>query len=442
MILLKNVARVELPDDLKTTVLEMYVHYDRSGDYIRNYKYKDGVAYLPLNADKLKIVSRLTGQEIKDERNPGHPLSSPFVLNPEFKFRDHQPEAAAEMLEKIKSEKYGVLKAGCGCGKTVVMTWVAGHLERKILVMVDMGNLQTQWQEAFEIVWNKKADIITSKTKEFGDVCIVTFQLLHSNPELTLKLTKEFGCILLDEFHSAAAETRRDILFKMDSEYRIGCTATLMRKGFSNDVLTDMVSGVTVEMIDENALKADVHFIPTGSLFSFNDPEQWGKIMSKLSKDQNRNFEIAKVAAVNTKLGRVVLLVGITVESLKQVLKILEKVPECKPIVYTGSTSLKQDKELRRKVESGEINLVATSKKADKGLDLPRLDCLVLAKPSNNEAFVTQIAGRIVRAMKDKPTPVIYDMTDGGSLSRRIMKNRKKWYEKEGYNIVKELEDE
>lgn len=94
------------------------------------------------------------------------------------------------------------------------MTWVAGQLGHKILILVDMGSLQTQWQEAFEIVWDRDdVQVITKDTKEYSDICVATFQLLHLNPELVMDLRERFGTILLDEFHSARSETRGGVLY-------------------------------------------------------------------------------------------------------------------------------------------------------------------------------------------------------------------------------------
>ena len=437
-IVVRNAARVELIPELREAILGMYVHYGREGAYIRNYKYKSGVAYLPLNRRKLDQVALITGKSIVDERSAGSNLSTPFLLNPAFTFRDHQGEPALEMLKYIRRYQYGVLQAGCGCGKTVVMTWVAGQLHSKILVMVDMGSLQSQWKEAFQIVWQKEACIINRGTLVFPEVCIVTFQLLHANPLLLDRISKEFGVILLDEFHSTAAETRREVLFKLNSKYRIGCTATLMKKNFSTEVLTDMVDDVSVVMVDEEELQAEVRFLPTGYMFAYNTPDMWGKIISALGKDAVRNFEIAKVVAVNCKLGRKVLVVGVTVASLKIIHAILLKVPECRPVMYAGSTTLKQDQALKVAVANGKTNVVLTVKKCEKGWDVASLDCLVNAKPANNEAGLVQLIGRILRALPGKPRPIVYDMLDGGSLAATFAKNREKWYKKMGHTIVRE----
>ena len=215
-ITIKGSARVKVPDAYKNDILRMYVHYHRDGSYIRNYKHssKDGFTYLPLNPTKLATVARILNETLDDQRSSGDPLVSPFTQNPSFKFRDHQSIPASALLCHCLTENYGVLSAGCGNGKTVVMTWVAGKIGHKILILVDMGSLQSQWQEAFQLVWGRETQIITKDTVEFGDVCIATFQLLHFNPAMVLDLRERFGTLLLDEFHSTGSDTRREVLFQ------------------------------------------------------------------------------------------------------------------------------------------------------------------------------------------------------------------------------------
>lgn len=112
-ITIRGMAQVKIPPEHLQEVLGMYVHTPRDGSFIRNYRYssKDGHAYLP--------------------------------LNPDFTFRPHQINPSAELLQVCRKENFALLSAGCGNGKTVVMTWVAGMLGHRVLILVDMGSLLT-----------------------------------------------------------------------------------------------------------------------------------------------------------------------------------------------------------------------------------------------------------------------------------------------------------
>lgn len=435
-ILLRNMARVELPDDKRTEVLKMYCHENRNGDVIQNYRYKDGVAYLPLNRPKLEVVASILGQEIVDERSLGAPLKEPFSLKSDFAFRPHQEEPVPKLLEFTKRHQYAVLKAPCSCGKTVSMTWVAGHLGRKTLVLVDQGNLAGQWQEAFQtIVWGKKAAILKKEADLAEDVVIATFQLLHRNPDLLRKMKDMFGTCLIDEFHTSGAKTFRQVLFKLNNYYRIGTSATIMKKGFSNEILTDLVAPVSIEMVDDKALVPEIRFIDTGVSFTSNNPDDFTRILTDLAESQARNDLIVALLKALIKANRRVLFVGSRISALQYLHDRLKEF--CNPVLYVGSTTLKQDQALRDGVADGSIDVVLAERKIEKGVDLPRLDTLVLAKPMNNEATVTQVAGRILRPCEGKPKPVIFDLVDRGSLAWRFARNRFYWYKKLGYTFDK-----
>lgn len=433
-IVIRNLARIELQDDHKLQVLKMYSHENSKGEVIQNYLYHNGVAYLPLNATKLRLVEILTGQSVQDERSDGAPLKEPFVLRPEFSLRPHQVEAAPKFVEHLKKNFYGVLKAGCGCGKSAVNTWVAGHLQRKTLILVDQGNLAGQWQEAFKMVWNKDASILKSEKDLEADVVVATFQLLNKNPDLLKKMKDLFGCCVCDEMQISAAQTYKKVLMALNNRYRIGTTATLMRKGFSNEVLTDLIADVSVEMKDSNTLTPEIHFVPTDVSWCSNDPDQFSKILTELSQNDRRNQLIIELVRREIGEGRKILLVGSRIEALTY---LHQKISEfCSSTLYVGSTTLKQDQALKDDVASGRAQVVLADKKLEKGCDIPSLDTLILAKPVNNEATVTQLVGRIVRALEGKPTPKVYDLYDKSNLAWRFAGNRLRWYRGLGYKIM------
>jgi len=70
-IILKGSARVKVPPEHRDEVLGMYLHQHKDTGFIRNYKYADGYAYLPLNADKLSRVASILNETIDDQRSVG-----------------------------------------------------------------------------------------------------------------------------------------------------------------------------------------------------------------------------------------------------------------------------------------------------------------------------------------------------------------------------------
>ena len=76
---------------------------------------------------------------------------------------------------------------------------------------------------------------------------------------------------------------------------------------------------------------------------------------------------------------------------------------------------------------------------AKEGLDIPRLDRLILASPHRDKATVIQSVGRIERKFKDKEEAIVYDLVDNNQFHQNMFKNRKTIYRKNNNEILKEV---
>ena len=220
---------------------------------------------------------------------------------------------------------------------------------------------------------------------------------------------------------------------KLNNQYRLGTSATIFRKGYSPELITDLIADVSVTMTDDKALVPEIKFIDSGVSFVSGNPADFTKILTKLAESDKRNSQIIELVRSLVAAGRRILLVGTRVEGLTHLQKEMSKF--CKALLYVGTTTHKQDQAMKDGIESGEIDIVLSEKKFEKGLDAPRLDTLVISKPSNNQATITQIVGRILRSVECKPTPTVYDFVDKGDLSWCFAKNRYWWYRNAGYKM-------
>ena len=74
--------------------------------------------------------------------------------------------------------------------------------------------------------------------------------------------------------------------------------------------------------------------------------------------------------------------------------------------------------------------ILSTYSMAKEGLDIPRLDTLVMACPKGD---VVQASGRVQRKHSEKHTPLIIDIVDGFSIFEALRWKRWNFYRKEQF---------
>ena len=110
-----------------------------------------------------------------------------------------------------------------------------------------------------------------------------------------------------------------------------------------------------------------------------------------------------------------------------------------------GKKVLKNYEERANQInEAGENKIiVATGSYIGEGFDDSKLDVLFLTMPISGQTRVTQYAGRLHRKDDNKKEIIIYDYVDDNfSKTRNMFLKRKKTYEKLGYEIVDENEQQ
>ena len=75
---------------------------------------------------------------------------------------------------------------------------------------------------------------------------------------------------------------------------------------------------------------------------------------------------------------------------------------------------------------------------AKEGLDIPRLDRLILASPHRDKATIIQSVGRIERTFDKKKKAVVFDLVDNTQFHKNMFKNRKTIYRKNNNKILEE----
>lgn len=244
---------------------------------------------------------------------------------------------------------------------------------------------------------------------------------------------------------------------KFGAKYTVGLSATPKRKDGLTKVIKWYVGDIIAKMerkCDKNICVKVFEYEALDKLFM--EKKKWFKgklkpdiikMVTNMYKMPKRNQFIANIIEVIRKQeDRKVLILSGRIEHLKQLKKLVDQniqkdinegIDDCKTAFYIGKM---KDYELKDSVEADII--FATYSMAEEGLDIDKLNTLVLATPKKD---IVQSVGRILRKQlqKDDVCPLIIDIIDDFSVFTRWGNDRMKYYNKMKYTLdtYKALDD-
>lgn len=269
--------------------------------------------------------------------------------------------------------------------------------------------------------------------------------------------------VLVHNCHHLPSATMAEIAKKASNAYyRIGVSATPWRDG-GDDLLIEAILAKRKPEFSINASKlielgflvpCTIYFVPMKQVFP-------GKNFQKLYKkaiveNNERNDAIVKIAHKMTTTRNMTTLILIQHvahgEELQK--KLFEMIPEESFTVQTqdpksGKFTLVrvknveflsgQDDAIRRKAviqatKEKKVKILIGSTIADEGLDVPSLDCLILAGGGKSSTRAFQRIGRVLRLYKNRETgeekkrAVCFDFVDYTPTLRRHSRVREKLY--------------
>lgn len=358
-----------------------------------------------------------------DLRETGTPLTCPVPDGLRYYQRD--------AVDLLVSQLQGSVILPCGTGKTTLGLAAIAAIGRSALVLVHTSDLASQWQESCRELLGIEPAMFGGATKDMGPLTIATMQSLvrYRGP------LDQFGVVIADECHKVSCATLQSILARCPAKWRLGLTATPDRDDGLGPAI-EMTLGprllhkATKEMIDEGWLVRPV-VKRVSTAFSWDvggrPNAQWLAKMNKaIISDEARNSLVAELVdpsratlVLSGRKAHCATLAGL--------------IPDAKFI--TGSTPKKERESAIAMMRTGKLSCLVATSLADEGLDITRLDCLILAFPERAKGRTAQRIGRIMRRDDTKQNPIVFDLVDnvGVLLSRWI--SRKSVYLKAGLSV-------
>lgn len=356
--------------------------------------------------------------------------------------REEQVPAVEAVINSLHATGRGaILFAPCGKGKTVMGLEMIRRLGRKALVLVHKSFLVDQWVErATTFLPNAKVGLWRGDSLPQGDEDIVigmVQSIVNPRREYPDEIYDMFGVLVADETHRYAAPKWQEAISRFGASYRIGLTATPERKDGLHEVFYSHIGPIVYWMEGHKRLPSiwrittDIHY-DLSQYRMYNGRVNTSKLVTMVSKERERTEGMVGFAVRALHKGRKVLILSERVAHTKEMCELLKTQLEGSDLtadLYIGGM------EQERRDEASEADVICgTYAMAQEGLDIPRLDTLILATPKTS---ITQSVGRILRDAPDKKDPVVVDFVDARiPILSAYWRARRKIYVKEGYKFV------
>ena len=367
-------------------------------------------------------------------------------------------------LKAIKDNYNGLFILPAGTGKTLTALACAGTLKEKTLWLTHTLDLLNQAKtECEHNIICKTSTITKGKCDYSGDIVFATVQTLSNIIDKEEIPQDIFGMVIADEVHHCVVSGESVMQFQkcvnyFASRYKLGLTATLHTSNGLHKVIPYLIGDIIYELkkVDDKMIgyyngeevcnvkasdfqvPAKVHFIHTHytvigkDIFMVdNQTVSFAKLITDISEDIARNKLILDLLS---SLNGSTIIVSDRTSQLKELASYFDS-----SFFVDGSTKKKEREEGLEKVRQGKIKyLFATYKLICEGFNAPILENIVMATPVKDLRIVVQSIGRVQRPYKDKKYANVYDIVDDVGKLDKFLRERKKIYKSEKYEIIGE----
>ncbi len=404
-----------------------------------------------LNRGRIKVELIKMGFPVDDRIPLSRGERVEIDLSGTFLARDYQESAVKSFLGNgERGTGFGTIVLPCGSGKTIVGILAMARLKTRTLILCPNVQSVHQWIREIRTKTNIADDMIgeySGDVKEMKPITVSTYQILtYRKPgteeyaHFSLLRDGRWGFIIYDEVHMLPAPVFR-ITAELQSIYRLGLTATLIREDGREDEVFSLVGPKRYdspwsELAQRGYIaEAYCHEIRVPLM---EEDEVGYALASKREKYRIASVNRRKLDIVEGLVQKhsedSIIIIGQYIEQLEEVGKRFSW-----PIV-TGKTSNKVRDEIYQKFRNKEIRVLIVSKVANFAIDLP--DCSVAIQLSGTFGSRQEEAQRLGRILRPKERPShFYTIITEYSEEEEFAMNRQKFLSEQGYSYTLERVD-
>ena len=372
--------------------------------------------------------------------------------------------------EKMLYNDIGVLAAATAFGKTVLGAYLIAEKKVNALVLVHNVEIMNNWIKDLSSFLTineelptyttpkgrvkKRSSLIgtfsSQKDSTTGIIDIAMITSLGREDNIN-ELVRNYGMVIVDECHHAAAVTHENVLRAVTARYVYGMSATINR-GDKQDKKMFMQLGPIRHRYTakERAQKQGIgHYIyPRFTrLVDLNQSEDKNPAdyYRLIMQSELRNMQIVSDVIDCVKRGRTPVVMTKYKEHAQKLYDMLQGGAD-HVFLLQGGKSLKERAAIREQIAAVRADeslvLVAIGQYVGEGFNYPRLDTMLLAMPISFEGNVEQHAGRLNRDYEGKKDAIIFDYIDQYVPTlKRMYYKRLRAYKKIGYEVCSKVTD-
>ena len=336
-----------------------------------------------------------------------------------FKLRSYQQETIDKVYQSMRSgHRRIVVQQPPRTGKTVIMAEIARKTTAKgnrVMFIIHRKEVLEQAIETFKL--------------QGVDMNLTTMGMVQTLTRRINQLDKP-QLILVDEAHHALAKSYLNILDAFPNAYVLYFTATPIRTGHEqlDQIADDIVTGKSIKWLTDHHFLAPFHYYGLGDIDRSKLRKQNGDYSSQ-SMDEAISHQIyGHIVQQYQRLanGKQAVVYCHSIESAK---KVTEQFTQAgiTAAEIDGDTDTKARDRLVQKFRNQELTILANVNLFTEGVDLPNVDCVIMARPTSSLALYLQFSMRCLNPRKGK-TAVIIDHVDN-FLNFGLPNNDRDWSE-------------
>ena len=320
-----------------------------------------------------------------------------------FELRDYQTETINRIYQSMRQgHRRIIVQQPPRTGKTVIMAEIARKTTSKgnrVMFIIHRKEVLNQAKETFKV--------------QEVDMSLATMGMVQTLTRQVARLPAP-QLILVDEAHHALAKAYQRILQAFPKAYVLYFTATPIRTGHKQlDLIADdLIVGQSIKWLTQHGFLAPFKYYGLGDIDRSKLRKAHGDYSSDSMNEAISHQIYGHIVDQYQRLakGKQAVVYCHSIASAKEVTKKFHEAGITAEEIDGGTDKKVRDK-LVQQFRDQQLTILVNVNLFTEGVDLPNVDCVIMARPTSSLALYLQFSMRCLNPRKGK-TAIIIDHVD------------------------------